>query len=160
MANINRPEFESGERPPGFRARRARIGYELGTELIGCSLWEVPPGEAAYPYHYHYADEELVIVLSGRPTLRAPDGERELDEGDVLRFELGREGAHQIINRTAEHVTFVAISSSGRPDVVVYPDSDKLGFGERLPHGGGWRGFFRSGDAVDYWEGESPPAGR
>ena len=49
VPNVYRPAFEEGERPPGFRARRARVGYELGSELIGCSLWEVPPGEAAYP---------------------------------------------------------------------------------------------------------------
>jgi hypothetical protein len=48
MANIYRPRFDEGDRPEGFRARRARIGYELGLELIGCSLWELPAGEAAY----------------------------------------------------------------------------------------------------------------
>src|SRR6476659_8258024 len=99
VPNIYRPEFEGGERPEGFRSRRARIGYELGLELIGCSLWELPPGEAAYPYHFHYADEELVVVLSGRPTLRTPQGERELEEGEALRFPVGEEGAHQILNR-------------------------------------------------------------
>ena len=49
VPNIHDPRFERGERPPGFRSGRARIGYELGSELIGCSLWEVPPSEAAYP---------------------------------------------------------------------------------------------------------------
>lgn len=156
MTNIYKPSFEEGERPEGFRARRARIGYELGTELIGASLWEVPPGEAAYPYHFHYSDEELVIVLSGRPSLRTPEGIRELQEGEALRFSLGEEGAHQILNRTREPVRFLAISSHGRPDVVVYPDSDKIGVGERLPRGGGLRAFFRRGDAVDYFEGERP----
>ena len=92
-------DLRGGERPEGFRSRRARIGYELGTELIGCSLWELPPGEAAYPYHFHYADEELVIVLSGRPTLRTPEGTRELEEGEAVRFPLGEEGAHQIYTR-------------------------------------------------------------
>jgi uncharacterized cupin superfamily protein len=156
MASIYRPTFEDGERPGGFRSRRARIGYELGTELIGASLWEVPPGEAAYPYHFHYADEELVIVLSGRPSLRTPEGIRELEEGQALRFPLGEEGAHQILNRTEEPATFLAISSHGRPDVVVYPDSDKIGVGERLPRGGGLRAFFRRADGVDYFEGERP----
>jgi uncharacterized cupin superfamily protein len=155
MPNINRPEFEPGERPPGFRAKRARIGYELGSELVGASLWEVPPGEAAYPYHFHYSDEELVVVLSGRPTLRTPEGERELEDGEVLRFGLGEEGAHQILNRSEEAVRFLAISSHGRPDIVVYPDSDKIGVGERLPRGGGLRGFFRRSDGVDYFDGES-----
>lgn len=156
MPNIFRPTFENEERPEGFRSRRARVGYELGTELIGASLWEIPPGEAAYPYHFHYSDEELVIVLSGRPSLRTPEGLRELEEGEALRFPLGEEGAHQIVNGSDETVTFLAISSHGRPDIVVYPDSDKIGVGERLPKGGGLRAFFRRGDAVDYWEEEHP----
>jgi len=164
VPNVNDPDFESGERPEGLRARRARIGYELGTEAIGASLWEVPPGEAAYPYHYHYSDEELVIVLCGRPTLRTPEGEREMEEGEALRFGLGEQGAHQILNRSEQAVRFLAVSSSGRPDVVVYPDSDKIGFGLRLPRGGGLRAFFRRGDAVEYFDGEErgspPPAER
>lgn len=157
MANIYKPEFEEGERPQGFRSRRARIGYALGTEMIGCSFWELPPGEAAYPYHYHHADEELVIVLSGRPTLRTPEGNRELEQGEAVRFELGEEGAHQIFNPGEETATFLAISSSGRPDVIVYPDTNKIGFGQRLPKGGGLRAFFKRDDAVDYFEGESFP---
>jgi uncharacterized cupin superfamily protein len=159
VPNIYGPRFEDGERPEGFRSRRARIGYELGTELIGASLWEVPPGEAAYPYHFHYADEELVIVLSGRPSLRTPEGIQELEEGAALRFPLGEEGAHQILNHSEETATFLAISSHGRPDVVVYPDSDKIGVGERLPRGGGLRAFFRRGDSVDYFDGERPYEG-
>jgi uncharacterized cupin superfamily protein len=157
MPNIYDPHFEEGERPAGFGARRARIGYELATERIGCSLWELPPGEAAYPYHFHYADEELVIVLRGRPTLRGPDGRRTLDEGEVVAFPLGEEGAHQLINETDEPATFIAVSSHGRPDIVVYPDAGKIGVGERLPRGGGLRAFFRREDAVGYWEGEQPP---
>jgi len=159
MTNIYDPSFEEGERPEGFRSRRARIGYELGSELIGASLFEVPAGEAAYPYHFHYADEELLVVISGRPSLRSPQGVRELAEGEVVHFPLGEEGAHQIINRSEETATFLAISSSGRPDVIVYPDADKIGVGERLPKGGGLRAFFRRGDSVDYFEGESPPEG-
>jgi len=157
VANIYRPVFEEGERPEGFGARRARLGYELGSELIGCSLWELPAGQAAYPYHYHFADEELVIVLRGRPTLRTPAGTRELEEGEVMRFPLGEEGAHQILNRTGEPVTFLALSSHGRPDIVVRPDSNTLGVGERLPRGGGLRAVFRREDAVDYWDREGPP---
>lgn len=158
MPNVYDPRFEGGERPAGFRSRRARIGYDLATERIGCSLWELLPGEAAYPYHFHYADEELAIVLSGRPQLRTPEGWRELAEGEAVGFPVGAEGAHQLVNRTDETVRFLAVSSHGRPDIVVYPDSDKLGVGERLPRGGGLRAFFRRGDAVDYWTGEEPPS--
>jgi uncharacterized cupin superfamily protein len=159
VPSVFEPKFDDGERPEGMRSRRARIGYDLGSELIGASLWELPPGEAAYPYHFHYADEEIVIVLSGRPSLRTPEGVRELEKGEALHFPLGEEGAHQILNHSEEVVTFLAISSSGRPDVVVYPDSDKIGVGERLPKGGGLRAFFRRGDAVDYFDGERRPEG-
>jgi uncharacterized cupin superfamily protein len=159
MPNIYAPNFEEDERPPGFRARRARIGYELGTEHLGCSLWELPPGEAAYPYHYHYADEELIVVVRGRPTLRTPAGTRRLDEGEAVGFPLGEPGAHALVNETDDAITFIAVSSSGRPDVVVYPDSNKIGVGERLPRGGGLREFFRREDAVDYWDREPGASG-
>ena len=85
-----------------------------------------------------------MIVLSGRPSLRTPEGTRELEEGEALHFPLGEEGAHQILNRSEETVVLLAVSSSGRPDVVVYPDSDKIGIGERLPQGGGLRAFLQA----------------
>jgi uncharacterized cupin superfamily protein len=86
-------------------------------------LWELQAGEAAYPYHFQYADEELIVVMRGTPT---PE----------------------------DSVTTLAISSHGRPDIVEYPDSGKVGVGERLPRGGGLRKLIRRADAVDYWHGE------
>lgn len=55
MANIDKPNFDEPREREGFRARRARIGHQLGTERIGISLWELPPGQKAYPYHFHLA---------------------------------------------------------------------------------------------------------
>lgn len=164
--NIYQPDYDEREAPAGFRARRARIGRDLDMELIGCSLWQVCPGEAAYPYHYHWWDEELVIVLCGKPTLRTPQGVRELAPGDAVRFPKGRTGAHQILNRSEENITFLAISPGGHPDVVVYPDSAKLGINERRSNGDGIKVYFRQDDEVDYWLEEdanapvTPPADR
>lgn len=157
MANIYEPEFQPVAQPRGFRAKRARLGYELGTERLGASLWEVPPGEAAYPYHFHYLDEELVVVISGRPTLRTPDGERQLEPGEAVRFASGEAGAHQILNRGNEPAVFLAVASQDRADVVAYPDSGKIGFAERLPSEDGMRAYFRRADAVDYYD--EPEAG-
>jgi uncharacterized cupin superfamily protein len=158
VANINRPEFDEPREHPGFRVRRARLGYQLASERLGASLWELPAGQAAYPYHYHLTEEELVIVVTGSPSLRTPDGWRELEEGEVVSFRRGEHGAHQLVNRTEDTVRFIAVSTHGEPDVVFYPDSNKLGATERLPRGGGLRAFFRLEDAVDYWDREIPPA--
>ena len=158
MPNIEEPDFELRDGPPGFRAKRARIGYELGSELIGASLWELPPGEAAYPYHYHLAEEEMLVVLLGRPSVRTDDEWRELTPGDVVSFPRGREGAHQVANWSDVTARFLAVSTSGTPDLVVYPDSGKLGACERLPDRAGLLEIFRMADAVDYHDGERPPA--
>ena len=160
MTNIEEPLFDEAREEPGFRARRARLGRQAGSERLGASLWELAPGEAAYPYHYHLAEEELLIVLEGEPSLRTPTGWRQLQHGEVVGFLRGEDGSHQIVNRTEETVRFLAISTSGEPDLVMYPDSGKLGAFQRLPEGDGLRAMFRLADAVDYHDGEIPPGNR
>jgi uncharacterized cupin superfamily protein len=157
VTNINYPAFDEPREHPGFRCRRARLSRQAGSERLGLSLWELAPGEAAYPYHYHLAEEELVLVLDGQLSLRTPDGWRELQTGEVVPFLRGEQGAHQLINRTEGTVRFLAFSSSGEPDIVIRPDSRTLGAYERLPDGGGLRAVFRLADEVDYYEGEQPP---
>jgi uncharacterized cupin superfamily protein len=154
VPNVFDPDFDEPRGQPGFDCLRARVARQLGAEQLGLSLWEVPPGQAAYPYHWHVGEEELVVVLEGRPSLRTPEGWRELEEGEALSFLAGEAGGHQLVNRSQERVRFLSISTGGSPDVCVYPDSDKVGVYER-PVGGGQ--LFRRSDAVDYWEGEAPP---
>ena len=155
MANLGEPEFDELREVDGFRARRARIGRQLGTERLGVSLWEVEPGQRAYPYHFHLNEEELVVVLHGELELRSPEGTRVLREGDVTSFPVGEAGAHQLTNRTDNPVRFLSMSTHGVPDIVFYPDSGKVGVGERLPRGGGIWHQFRVDDAVDYYDGET-----
>lgn len=157
MASIRQPDFDEPREHPGFRCLRARLSRQAGSERLGLSLWQLPPGEAAYPYHCHLGEEELLIVLEGRPSLRTPEGWRELDEGEVVAFLRGERGGHQLVNRTEATVRFLAFSPCGEPDVVIYPDSGKVGAFERFPEGGGLRALFRRADEVDYYEGEPQP---
>src|SRR5271154_937793 len=126
MPNIHDPVFDQPREHRGFRCLRSRLSHQAGSERLGISLWELPPGEAAYPYHFHLAEEELLVVLEGRPSLRTPDGWSELGGGDIVSFLRGERGAHQILNPTAEVVRFVAVSTNGDADVAIYPDSGKL----------------------------------
>ena len=130
-----------------------RLGQELGTERLGVSLWEVPPGQCAYPYHFHLADEELLVVLEGTPELRDASGVRTLAAGEIIAFRTGAGGAHQLVNRTDAPVRFLAVSTAGTPDVVFYPEHGKVFAGERVQRDDGVALFFRESDAADYWDG-------
>jgi uncharacterized cupin superfamily protein len=158
MPNIYDADFDEPRRYAGFNCDRARVGRQAGAERLGLSVWSIPPGQAAYPYHYHLGEEELVVLLSGGLSLRTPEGWRELEEGEVVSFPTGERGAHQVVNRGDEEARMLAISTGGAPDIVMYPDSGKLGAFERLPEGGGLYEVFRLPGAVDYWEDERPPA--
>jgi uncharacterized cupin superfamily protein len=143
---------------PGFRTRRFRVGWALATEELGVSMFEVEPGEAAYPLHYHLGEEELLLVLDGTPSLRVPGRDwRRLEPGDVVSFPRGETGAHQLANFGDSRVRFLAVSTSGVPDVVVYPDSGKIAAAERRSTGVGLLSVHRLADAVDYYVGETPP---
>ena len=134
----------SEEMPPGFAFKGMSARERTGNESIGLGLYELGPGNQLWPYHFHVGNEEWAIVVSGTPTLRTPEGERELRAGDVVGFPQGEEGAHTFHNRSSEP-SRIAIFSTLRSGYPVYPDSDKVGAGGR---------YFRRADAVDYWDGE------
>ena len=157
MPNLDRLDFDDVRDGEGFESRRARLGPQVGVERVGASLWEVPPGQAAYPYHFHLTEDEILILLEGKLSLRTPDGWRELEQGDVVGFPVGEAGAHQVVNRTDSLVRFLAVSNSGAPEAVVQVDADKIGIFERAPGGAGIREWYRRGDKVAYFEDVPPP---
>jgi uncharacterized cupin superfamily protein len=157
MPNIYKPEFDEPRDQEGFRVRRARLGRQAGTQDLGASLWELPPGEAAYPYHYHLAEEEMIIVLAGSLRLRTPEGWSKLEEGDVVSFPVGEEGAHQLVNDGPEAARMLSLSTQPGAEICIYPDSGKVGTYDDRPDGKGLAKLFHLDDAVDYWEGETAP---
>ena len=120
------------------------------------SLYELSPGNSICPYHWHAANEELLIVLGGTPMLRTPDGERDLDEGEVVAFPIGERGAHKVTNCADRPVRVLMASELNAPEVAVYPDSEKVMARQQAPGtpATGVRAIFRFEDGVDYWDGE------
>jgi uncharacterized cupin superfamily protein len=126
--NIATPQFQyDADDPEGFRAGMVRPGPKLGAKETGMSVYELPPGQAICPYHYEYAEEEWLLVLEGRPTLRHPGGTDTLEPWDVVAFARGPEGAHGVRNETSETVRVLMFSNIVVPAATVYPDSDKIG---------------------------------
>ena len=125
----------------------------LGRRVLGASLYELPPGESTFPYHYELGNDEMLVVLTGRPTLRAPDGERELRPGDCVLFPSGPSGAHQLTNRSNEPTRVLLVSNFALPRAAVQVDSNKMMI--RWGPESEERHWFRIDDAADYWEGEA-----
>jgi uncharacterized cupin superfamily protein len=155
--NLFADEWDEERDRSGFRYRFAKIGERVGGELLGAALFELPPGQRTL-YHLHHGNEELLVVLAGRPTLRTAEGARELGEGDVAIFTRGE--AHGIASRSGETVRFLFVSTMLHPDVVEYPDSGKVGvFAGAAPRMGSDAPLeiFLPRDAeLDYYDGEKP----
>ena len=149
--NLHGDDWDGEEDREGWRSKAVRVGSRIGAELIGGGMYELDPGDRLWPYHTHHANEEWLVVLRGEPTLRTPEGERVLKEGDVVCFPRGKEGAHQVNNRTDSAIRVLMLSTLIQPDIVEYLDSGKIGArsvsGERIL-------LSRPGPTLDYWEGE------
>jgi uncharacterized cupin superfamily protein len=135
--------------PEAYHWRHVAVGRRLAGELLGGTVYELDPGQKSFPYHWHAGNEELLIVLSGRPALRTPDGERTLEAGDVVVFACGPDGAHQLRNDADKPVRILMLSTRRAPEAIEYPDSGKIG----VAGPGVWR-MLRADAEIHYWEGE------
>ncbi len=150
--NVASPKFTyDPEDAEGFRAGTFRCGPDVGASRLGATVYELPPGEAVCPYHYEYSEEEWLLVLEGRPTVRHAEGSEQLSPWDVVCFPVGPEGAHGVRNETDETVRVLMFSEVEYPAVTVYPDSDKIGV---YTPGRRDNVIVRRSSSVDYYDGE------
>jgi uncharacterized cupin superfamily protein len=150
--SISDPSFTyDPEDAEGFRAGMFRFGPSLGAERTGTTVYELPPGESVCPYHYEYGEEEWLLVLAGRPSVRDPEGTEQLEPFDVVFFPTGPAGAHQIRNDTDETARVLMWGMVVVPTGTAYPDSDKVAL---------WTGdkaedlIVRRSSGVEYYDGE------
>ena len=130
-----------------FRRKFVPFGAAENTHVC---LYEIPPGKAAYPYHYHYKTEETFYIISGIGTLRTPEGENQVAAGELIFFPAGEAGAHKLTNASdTENLVYLDFDVTHELDVAVYPDSDKIGI-----WGMGINQIFPKSADADYYHGE------
>lgn len=139
--------------------RRGHEGYEYfrrkvipfgGANNTVVSVYEIPPGKAAYPYHFHYKNEETFYILEGEGILKTPEGEKRVRAGEFLFFPAGPEGAHKLTNcAEAGNLVYIDFDVVHDVDIAVYPDSDKIGI-----WGKGINKLYPQSGNVDYYDGE------
>jgi uncharacterized cupin superfamily protein len=94
----------------------------LGGAMWGGTLYELAPGERSSDLHWHYGEEEVLVVLAGTVTVRTPEGDRKLGAWDAAWFVTGERGAHGVRNESDEPARFVMFSTLSDPEVTVYPE--------------------------------------
>jgi uncharacterized cupin superfamily protein len=124
---------------------RAKKG--INPENLNFDLRQLNPDQYSTPYHFHQFAEELFMIISGSATLRTPDGLEIVSEGDLIFFEKGETGAHQLYNHTDEICIYLDIRTFIGYDVAEYPDSDKIFLSPASE-------IYKKDSQVNYFDGE------
>jgi len=161
VRNFNEVRFEAHTREPAYAGSRyaGLVGpREAGTAArkLGAAVDILAPGKVTCPYHFHYAQEEMFVILEGHGTLRVAGETIPIAAGDVIGIPPGPEYPHQIINTSDAPLKYLSISTQEFPEVCEYPDSGKyLAYTRtRGPLLQGGR-MHRADTDLDYWDGEA-----
>lgn len=154
IRNFNDVPLEHQVRAPLYDSLAARLGTDTAAQKLGASIDTVAPGKRSCPYHFHYAQEEMFIVLEGTGTLRVAGEMLPLRAGDVVFIPAGPEYPHQIINTSELPLKYLSVSTRESPEIVEYPDSDKHLAIARKADGSAFEALQRNGQNLDYWDSE------
>lgn len=127
VINLNEAPEVIGPARGAFQSKIRFLGRQAGSQKLGCSFYEVQPGCAAFPFHWHSANEEAIIILSGEGTLRLGEESIPVHAGDYLALPAGTKTPHQLRNTGSDPLRYYCISTMSSPEVAGYPDSDKVG---------------------------------
>jgi uncharacterized cupin superfamily protein len=124
--NIHKPEWDAEMPDAPFRAKAMRAGAHAGAQELGATLYDIEPGGAISPFHFHHANEELLVVLAGSPCVRRPGGVQRVRPGAVVAFPRGADGAHAVTNPGAEPARVLLVSTMHFPDIAEHVDTGTL----------------------------------
>ena len=158
VINLSEVAVDKINAPEGspFGGLRQRVGARVGAQKLGYSFFNVPPGKAAFPYHTHSGNEEMIYIIDGAGVLRFGKEELVVAAGTVIACPPGAEYAHQLINTGDKELRYLAVSTMEFPDLCEYPDSNKVGayataaVGQQV----GLRALYVKDKNVGYYEGE------
>lgn len=157
VVHLSQVPVEELRGPEGssFGGRRQRVGARIGAKMLGYSFFTVPPGKAAFPFHLHNGNEEMIFILEGEGTLRLGRDEIAVASGTFVACPPGPDHPHQLINTSGKELRYLVVSTMEYPDISEYPDSNKIGAYVTSVYGGGFRALYRKDDSLSYYDGET-----
>eukprot|EP00123_Amoebidium_parasiticum_P022284 comp8405_c0_seq1/m.3762 comp8405_c0_seq1/g.3762 ORF comp8405_c0_seq1/g.3762 comp8405_c0_seq1/m.3762 type:complete len:174 (-) comp8405_c0_seq1:471-992(-) len=156
IRNINEVEYEHADAEGSdlYSSQNAWLSGTTAAKKLGASIDIVPAGKRNCPYHTHYAQEEMFIVLEGSGTLRVAGENVPIKSGDVIFIPAGPEYPHQILNTSDAPIKYISISTKEWPEYLEYPDSNKYMVVHKTQDGRRIERCDYIKENVDYWEGE------
>jgi uncharacterized cupin superfamily protein len=154
IRNFNDVPLQYERRDPLYESHAARLGTDTAAQKLGASMDIVAPGKRSCPYHFHYAQEEMFIILDGQGTLRVAGQMLPVRSGDVIFIPPGPEYPHQLINTSDAPLKYLSISTRETPEVCEYPDSGKYQAMVTINGARAFAAVQRPGATLNYWEGE------
>ena len=141
-----------------FAFQRKWLSSETAAEKLGCSIYRVPVGKTAFPFHKHFTNEEAIFILSGSGVVRMDDEEVAVSAGDFVSFPPAGP-SHQLINTGKLDLEYLCISTMIHPDITIFPDSEKvIAFAGSGPGGDKsvrtFNGIYKAGTEVGYYDDE------
>jgi uncharacterized cupin superfamily protein len=127
-SNLDWKPFQTDDgRKHSFELQRSTISTPHSTKgKLEVYFYTIPPGKANYPYHYHTANEEVFYIMSGQGTLRTPEGEKIVSEGDTIVMPANENGAHQLMNTSDSPLVYLEVKTATVPEICIQPDSEKV----------------------------------
>ncbi|MCO4770599.1 MAG: cupin domain-containing protein [Deltaproteobacteria bacterium] len=174
IQKVDRPEHVAQNVPKNDFGKMVgrRLSAAAGAKRVMVNHDKLLPGGQTGRLHWHSAEEEIVFVLSGRPTLRqvrgitppvADDGRpagmpdfsnpiiqtTELKQGDVVCFGPHLPIAHHLRNESNAPCELLVIGLNDPHDVIVFPEQGRVYV----------KAVGRSGplQRTKYFDGELPP---
>lgn len=154
IRNFNTAPMQRELREPLYDTLCARLGSGTAAQKLGASVDVVAPGMRSCPYHFHYAQEEMFIVIDGSGTLRVAGELLPIRSGDVIFIPPGPDYPHQIINTSDAPLKYLSISTREQPEIVEYPDSAKYLATAAVDGKQRFDTIQHMAQSVDYWDGE------
>lgn len=126
IINLRNLEFVEHRHGEQYQAETAAVANKIGADKLGFRVTRLPPGKAAWPFHAHYANEEMFYILAGHGELRFGKERHAIEAGDFISAPADPTNGHQILNTSASTLEYICVSTMISPEVAIFPESGKL----------------------------------
>ncbi len=124
-ARVQVSETPVADIPRLGKARTRHLSDAGGLRQFGVHDQTLWPGATTGARHWHSAEDEFLLMLSGQATLHDDTGMTDLGPGDAVCWRHGEPNGHHLFSRGEEPARWLIVGSRCRGDICTYPDDGR-----------------------------------